>query len=287
MDATARDETSRAGLIRVVVSQHPSCLDAAANRARASAAVANAAEMRPDVVVLPEAAMHDFGSPDLDLAAVAEPLDGPFVETLSAAAAAADAVVVAGMFELRTENGRLATPYNTVVAMAPNGRLLARYRKLHLYDAFSHRESDRLSAGDENPPVFEVGGVRLGIITCYDLRFPEVARTVVDAGAAVQLIPAAWVPGRQKVQQWQALLAARAIENMTYVVGAAQPGPVYSGHSAIIDPMGVVVASTGEAPALVTASVDSLRVSAARRVNPSLANRRFTVTGPHASRRLG
>lgn len=268
----------RSGTLRIAVGQLSAGLDAVANRALVASVVEEASAAARDLIVLPEATMYDFGPPDLDLGAVAEPLDGPFVEAVAAAAVRTGAVVVAGMFERRTGPDGVDRPYNTVVAMAPDGEMLARYRKLHLYDAFSYQESARLVAGAEDPPVIEVAGLRVGIMTCYDLRFPEVARLLVDAGAEVILVPAAWVAGEGKVLQWQALLAARAIENTVYVVAAAQSAPRYCGHSAVIDPMGVVLARAGDDDVVITAELDAAQVTAARLTNPSLANRRLTVT---------
>lgn len=271
---------SAPGTLRVASVQLSAGLDVSANRALVASVVEQAGVSELDLIVLPEATMHDFGPADLDLGSVAEPLDGPFVSVVAAAAAASGAVVVAGMFERRTGPSGVERPYNTVVAVAPDGTMLARYRKLHLYDAFAYQESSRLVAGVEDPPVFDVAGLQVGIMTCYDLRFPEVARLLVDAGAEVILVPAAWVAGEGKVLQWQALLAARAIENTVFVVAAAQSAPRYCGHSTVIDPMGVVLASAGEDDAVITAAVAAAQVRAARATNPSLANRRLVVTRP-------
>lgn len=271
---------SAPGTLRVASVQLSAGLDVSANRALVASVVEQAGVSVLDLIVLPEATMHDFGPADLDLGSVAEPLDGPFVSAVAAAAAASGAVVVAGMFERRTGPGGVERPYNTVVAVAPDGTMLARYRKLHLYDAFSYQESSRLAAGAEAPPVVDIGGLQVGIMTCYDLRFPEVARLLVDAGAEVILVPAAWVAGEGKVLQWQALLTARAIENTVYVVAAAQSAPRYCGHSTVIDPMGVVLASTGGDDAVITADVVAAQVRVARATNPSLANRRLAVARP-------
>ena len=226
-----------------------------------------------DLVVMPEGSMHDFGAPDHDLAADAEPIDGPFVEMLSEQARSLRTTIVGHIFE-RHESGGL--PYNTAVVIGPSGEVAATYRKIHLYDSFGFLESERLSAGPITPVTFEVGGVRLGLLTCYDLRFPELARLLVDDGADAFVVPAAWVRGPLKEDHWLTLLRARAIENTVYVLGAAQCGLNYSGRSVIVDPMGVVVAGAGEAEADVSADITTERVAEARRRNPSLANRRLT-----------
>jgi deaminated glutathione amidase len=149
------------------------------------------------------------------------------------------------------------------------------YRKIHLYDSFGYRESDVLEAGPIEPATFDLCGTVVGLITCYDLRFPELARRLVDSGAEVLLVPAAWVAGPRKVDHWTTLLRARAIENTVYVVGVGQPPPRYTGHSMVIDPLGDVLAEGGEESEILTVDIDPTRVAEARRTNPSLANRRL------------
>lgn len=227
-----------------------------------------------DLVVLPEAAMHDFGAPDLPLGPVAERLDGPFVDWLGALAEEADTTIVAGMFEESADERR---PFNTLVVVAPHGELVASYRKIHLYDSFGYRESDRLLSGDGEPVTFEIGGLRVGLMTCYDLRFPELGRALVDAEAEVFVVPAAWVRGPLKEDHWLTLLKARAIENTVYVAAAGQSGAHYSAGSVVIDPMGVVIAAMGEEAGVASAELTSELLAAVRERNPSLANRRRPV----------
>lgn len=228
---------------------------------------------RLDLVVLPEASMHDFGTPDHDLAEGAEDLDGPSAQFLAGHAKRLGATVVAGMFERRSGDGAL--PYNTLVVFGPDGGLTTVYRKVHMYDSFGYRESDRLAAADIEPSVVTVADRRVGLMTCYDLRFPEHARMLVDAGADVLAVPAAWVRGSLKEDHWTTLLRARAIENTVDVLGVSQCGPTYTGRTMVVDPMGVVVAAAGERPAVVTARLSRDRLEQSRTTNPSLANRRI------------
>jgi predicted amidohydrolase len=229
-----------------------------------------------DLVVLPEAVMHDFGKPSDPLAPAAEPLDGPFVGLLRRLAGQHGAALVAGMFERSGDSERV---FNTLVTVSSDG-LQAAYRKTHLYDSFGYRESDRLVAGEAAAVVVPVGELRLGLMTCYDLRFPEMARALVDAGADTLVVPAAWVAGPYKVDHWRTLLAARAIENTCHVIAAAQCGRNYTGYSAVIDPMGVTRAGLGPDEGVATTSVGAAEVEAARERNPALRHRRFAVTLP-------
>ena len=228
-----------------------------------------------DLIILPEAVMHDFGSPETPLGPVAQPLDGPFVAALAELARHYASVVVAGMFERSDDPDR---PYNTLVALDADGSPLASYRKAHLFDSFGHRESDKLRSGEPQPVTIDIEGLRIGLMTCYDLRFPEQARALVDVGAQVLAVPAAWVRGPLKEDQWVVLLRARAIENTVYVAGAGQCGPMYCGRSALVDPMGVIVAALGEADGVATGVVEPDRLRSVRAHNPALQHRRWDVT---------
>ncbi len=265
------------GAVHVSLVQTAAAADSAQQRKRVEEwcdRVAEAPGDTPDLVVFPEGVMHDFGTPDDDLAAAAEPLDGPFVALVAEQARRLSTVVVAGMFERGDDGER---PYNTLVALGPDGALVGVARKVHLYDSFGYRESDRVRAGDVAVTVLPLGGLRLGLMTCYDLRFPEYARLLVDAGADTVVVPAAWVRGPLKEDHWTTLLRARAIENTTYVLGAAQCGATYSGRTQVVDPLGVVVAAAGDEETVVSARLDPDRLVQARERNPALRHRRVSV----------
>ncbi|RHW25808.1 carbon-nitrogen hydrolase family protein [Nocardioides immobilis] len=255
--------------LRLALVQAASGLDPTENRE----ALDRLAPGGHDLVVFPEAFARDFGEAGSDVSPYAEPLDGPFATELAGVAQARATTVVAGMFEQSTDPER---PFNTLVV---RGAAQASYRKVHLYDSFGYRESDRLMAGPIAPVVVEVGGWQVGLMTCYDLRFPEFTRRLVDAGAEVIVVPAAWVAGPRKVHHWRTLLTARAIENTVYVAAVGQPAPRYTGHSMVVDPLGEVVAEAGPGdegePVVVTAEVDRATLDSARVTNPSLANRRL------------
>lgn len=254
--------------LTVTVWQHAADLDPARNRDALTELPGRGA----DLLVLPEAFARDFGEPGSDLAPYAEPLDGPFVTALRTAAGDRGGAVLAGMFEAGPDPER---PYNTLVLAGGDGDVLATYRKIHLYDSFGYRESDRVSPGPLEPALVDLGGMRLGLMTCYDLRFPELARSLSAAGADVLVLPAAWVAGPGKVDQWQTLLRARAIENVCWVVAAAQPGPRYCGHSMIVAPTGDVVAAAEDGEAVLSAELDLAAVRRTREQNASLGNRRL------------
>jgi deaminated glutathione amidase len=259
--------------INLALVQRASSLDAAENRnALGLAAEAAGAAARPaDLLVFPEAFMCDFGKPGLDISTFAEPMDGPYVDRLTELANQHKVTIVAGMFEVSADSKR---PYNTLAVADPNG-LRATYRKIHLYDSFGYKESDRLLSGPIEPVVFEVGGFKVGLMTCYDLRFPELARELTRLGADLIVIPAAWVAGPGKVDHWRTLVKARAIENTVFVAAVGQPGPKYTGHSLVVGPDGQLLAEVDDGDRLLHASLDLDRLQEARSTNPSLANRRF------------
>lgn len=234
----------------------------------------------PDLVVLPESVMHDFGPVEHDVAPYAEPLDGPFVSLLAERAERLGAVVVAGMFERGADDRDDPRPYNSLVAVGPDRGLRAVSRKVHMYDSFGHRESDKLRPAPIEPAVVEVGSLRVGLMTCYDLRFPEYARLLVDAGADTLCVPAAWVRGPLKEDHWVTLLRARAIENTCWVLGAAQTGGTYCGRSQVVDPLGVAVAAAGDEETVLCATLPAGRLAEARRRNPALSHRRVPVGEP-------
>ncbi|MCY7413459.1 MAG: carbon-nitrogen hydrolase family protein [Salinibacterium sp.] len=238
----------------------------------AASAVARGASL----VVAPEYSSYFAPSRGRHWLDAAEPLDGPFVNGLASIARRLGIHLVAGMIETTDDPGRLS---NTLVAVDPGGELVAVYRKLHLYDAFGQRESDWVRAGELAPPqTFAWGGLSVGMQTCYDLRFPEVTRTIVDAGADLVLVPSEWVSGPLKEHHWRTLITARAIENTIYVAAADHAPPIGVGNSMIVDPMGVELATIGEVTGFAVAEVSVERVRAVRTLNPALSLRRFVVT---------
>ncbi|MGV8969309.1 MAG: carbon-nitrogen hydrolase family protein [Microbacteriaceae bacterium] len=249
--------------------------DTAANLAAIERFARLAAARGASLVVAPEYSSY-FSTPmGADWVAAAEKLDGPFVAGLARVARELGIHIVAGMIERTSDSSRIS---NTLVAVDPAGETVATYRKLHLYDAFGARESEWVVRGESiEPETFGWAGFIVGLQTCYDLRFPEVTRRLVDAGATLVLVPSEWVAGPGKVHHWRTLLTARAIENTVYVAAADHASPVGAGNSMVIDPMGVELVTIDNAVDVAVAELSPFAVERARATNPSLANRRFTV----------
>ena len=259
----------------VAVAQFAPIDDRAANLATIDRLTAVAAQRGARLVLFPEYSSYFVDPFDDRLAAHAEPVEGPFTSELIAIAARHGVHVVAGMLEHGSDGRRVR---NTVVAVDGSG-IVARYRKLHLYDAFGQRESDWVEPGELGAPeTFDVDGLRVGLMTCYDLRFPEVTRLLADAGADLVLVAAEWVRGPLKEHHWRTLLHARAIENTFFVAAADHPPPLGVGHSMIVDPQGVERAAVGvAAEEVAVAHLDRAAIARVRRVNPALHLRRLRV----------
>lgn len=261
--------------MKVSIAQLDSTDDVRRNVERINEMAAAASAQGSELIVFPEFAMFDLAAPDHRFVEVAEPLDGPFTRSLREIAAKHSLCVVAGMLEAVEGESRA---YNTVYVASADGAYLTHYRKVHLYDAFMARESDLIRPSEATEPVlFPVGGMTIGLQTCYDLRFPEITRELAVAGADLVVSPASWVPGPRKEDHLNVLSRARAIENTIYFLSAVQAPPIATGGSILLDPMGVVIGELGESAQVRTFEIHPERIAAVRRTNPSLSNRRFDV----------
>jgi predicted amidohydrolase len=259
----------------VAVAQFSPGTDKAQNLAVIRQLATRSVERGAELVVFPEYSSFFTAELGTHSVAVAEPLDGAFVSALGELASELGAHLIAGMLETVEDDSRFS---NTVVAVDPQGTIVAKYRKLHLYDAFGQRESDWVVPGSiEEPETFALGELTVGIQTCYDLRFPEVTRRIVDAGADLVLVPSEWVRGPLKEQHWRTLVTARALENTVYLAAADQAPPIGVGNSMIVDPMGVELVTLGEQTDVALAWISASRLSEVRTVNPALELRRFSV----------
>jgi deaminated glutathione amidase len=263
--------------LRVAVAQILSGSDPQENLELVATQTAEAAESGAQLVVFPEATMRRFGLP---LAEIAEPVDGPWAKQLREIAEQQQLVVAAGMFS-PSADGRVN---NTLRVVGPG--VDAHYHKIHLFDAFGFRESETVAPGAE-PAVITVGGVNVGLTLCYDVRFPGLYTRLAELGAQVICVAASWGAGPGKVEQWQLLTRARALDCTSYLVAAAQADPAAAGipldggaptgvgYSAVISPRGEVLRSLGAEPGMLVADLDLDLVEQTRAAIPVLANRRI------------
>ncbi len=233
---------------------------------------AQAGAQGAELVVFPEATMCSFVRPRAD---AAEPFDGPWASAVREIAKAAGLTVVVGMF---TTTGHPQV-HNTLLV---TGGAEVRYDKLHLFDALGYTESRQILAGDQ-PVAFDLAGHRLGLATCYDVRFPNLFTHLATQGAEAILLPASWADGPAKLHQWRTLVTARAMDATAYVIAvdqarppAAENGrtPTGIGHSMVVGPTGTVLLELGEEPELALIDLDLSTVAEARERLPVLRNAR-------------
>ena len=263
--------------LRVALVQLDAGLDVEANVAKAVALADEAAATGTRLVALPE--YLQYRGPDAGFRASARPIPGAFTDRFAAVARQRNCWILAG--SLAESSGDPARPHNTSVLIGPDGSIAATYRKIHLFDVAVEAgpvgtESARVSPG-ERAVTADVDDVRLGLTICYDLRFPELYRTLALAGAEVLTVPANFTE-RTGRDHWEVLLRARAIENGAYVLAPAQvngpPGQPAYGRSMVVDPWGTVIAQAPDRVGIISAELDTERVASVRRQIPVLANRR-------------
>jgi predicted amidohydrolase len=249
-----------------------------ANLARALALAAQAADRGAKLVGLPEMWEHIGPAREKTFAGA---LDGAQLGPLRELAAKRGIWLLAGSIAERAPGGRI---YNTAVLLSPQGAIAASYRKLHLFDVeipdgAVYRESETVAPGDARPKVIDVLGIKLGLSICYDLRFPELYRSL---DADLLCVPAAFTAYTGRAH-WEVLLRARAVENQAYAFAPAQVGRIGPpsenrhawGHACIIDPWGEVLADAGGTEqGIALAPIDPARLSQVRRDLPSLKHRR-------------
>ncbi len=275
-------DTLRIGLV-----QMNSRSDKAENLAVAEQLVTEAAQQGAELVALPE--YVNFLGPRELHDANAEPIPGPTTERFAALARRLGIYLLGGSILERSEiPGKF---YNTSVLFAPDGSILAIYRKIHLFDVdltgnVTSNESATILPGDRIVTA-EVAGHTVGLTICYDLRFPELYRLLALAGAELILVPAAFTLYTGK-DHWHVLLRARAIENQCYVAAPAQigphdPGQQCYGHALVADPWGTVIAEATNRVGVVVTTLDFAYLREVRQQLPSLANRRPEVYAQPAS----
>jgi predicted amidohydrolase len=246
--------------------------------ARAADLIAEAAANGARLVVLPERFCQ--WASDSTIATMAEEPSGTMEQWQANRAREHGIYLVGGsVLERATDAPR---PYNASLLFSPDGTLLGRYRKIHLFDAVvdgvTHGESDTISAGDK-PVCVDTELATIGMTICYDLRFPELFRTLADRGMQIATLPAGFtrVTGQA---HWEVLVRARAIENQCFVIaagmyGRTSPARDFFGHSMIVDPWGKILAELAEGEGVVTADLSFEQLQGVRTRLPALQNRRL------------
>jgi len=205
------------------------------------------------------------------LASLSETIDGQFVNSIANAAKENHIQVVGTFYEKSKKKNRV---YDTSFLVNKSGKIISSYRKVHLYDALGFRESNKMIAGSKimSPKQTSVG--KLGMLICYDLRFPEMSRSLVSAGSEILVAPSAWVKGKMKEDHWITINKTRAIENGCYVVAPDQVGNIYCGRSIVVDPFGKILLDMKKREGIGIVNISLEKVKQTRKLLPLLKNRR-------------
>ncbi|MGW4020106.1 carbon-nitrogen family hydrolase [Streptomyces sp. NPDC005009] len=261
----------RASLLQVAVNEDESV---ESRRLRVAGTVRDQAGA--DLVVLPELWTTGAFAYE-EFAGQAEPLEGPTFEVMAKAASDAGVWLHAGSIPERDPDGTL---YNTSLVFSPSGDLAATYRKIHRF-GFDKGEAVLMGAGDALVTV-RLPHTVVGVATCYDLRFPELFRGLVDAGAETFVVPAGW-PERRR-SHWTLLAQARAVENQSFVLACGTAGThagvPQAGHSIVVDPWGEVLAEAGPGEQVLTVDFDPTTVAGTRERFPALKDRVLGLDRP-------
>jgi predicted amidohydrolase len=263
--------------VRVALAQILSGPDPEENAALIAESARDAKALGAQLVVFPEASMRRFGEP---LASVAEPTDGPWATRIRELAAELGVAIVVGMFspaalgENRVRNTLIAT----------DGAQLCAYDKIHLFDALGFVESRTVEAGDRLV-LFDMGTTKVGLTTCYDVRFPWLYQELARSGARLSIVSASWGAGHRKLDQWRVLTAARALDSTSFVLACGQADPLAAqrsqkpqssdaptgiGFSRVVSPFGEVLKEAGAGPELLIVDLDLGLVDQARAALPVL-----------------
>ncbi len=264
---------------RTALVQMKSSLHKEENLAHSLRLIKQAAENNAQLVCFPEFQMA-YSPPEQKpevLYHVAEKINGNFISKLINSAKKNKINVIATIYEIINTNKQNHKVSDTAVLISDRGKLESAYRKIHLYDALGFKESKKLIAGNiiERPVKTSVG--TLGLLICYDMRFPEISRILTVNGASILVSPSAWVSGIMKEEHWEIMLKARAIENGVYVIAPNQLGNIYSGRSMVIDPFGSTLVDMGNREGMELVDIDNSRIDTIRGTLPLLENRRTDV----------
>lgn len=275
---SSQESRTRPRRLTVGLVQTNSQDDKQQNIAEVLAGIDRAAKMGARFVSLPE--LWTYLGPGHDEPGIAEQIPGELTRMLADKARERSLYLHAGSFLERVPEHEKF--YNTTVVFDPSGDIIARYRKMHLFDVDiagekAYRESDTIEPGEEIV-TFDVDGIRIGLAICYDVRFPELFRMLALRGAEIIMLPAAFTLMTGK-DHWEPLIRARAIENTVFMIAAAQvgnhpPGRICFGRSMVVDPWGVVLAQAGDIPTVITATLELDEIARVRKQIPSLKNRR-------------
>lgn len=239
--------------------------------------IEKAAKKKADIIAFPEYMMFYTPSSQKpsEVAELAETIDGNFVNEISKVAKKNHIQVIGTLYE-KSKNIRNKV-YDTAFLMNEQGKILSKYRKIHLYDALGFKESKKMISGSMIPKPTKSKIGKIGMLICYDLRFPEISRVLTLSGSEILVIPSAWVQGEAKEEHWLALNKTRAIENGCYVIAPDQVGNIYCGRSLVVDPYGRIIIDMKKKQGMGIVDISLSNLKKIRQDLPLLKNRRTDI----------
>jgi len=238
--------------------------------------ISKASQNKATIIAFPEFMMFYTNSSQSpkQLAGLAETINGNFVNTIARKAKENHIGVIGSFYEKSNKKDRV---YDTSFVINKSGRVISTYRKIHLYDALGFRESEKMISGSKISKPVKTSIGKVGMMICYDLRFPEISRSLAASGAEVLVAPSAWVKGDMKEEHWLTINKTRAIENGCFVVAPDQVGNIYCGRSIVVDPYGKILLDMKKKQGISYVEIDLKKIKQIRKVLPLLKNRRVDV----------
>ena len=209
-----------------------------------------------------------------ELASLSETINGNFVKTISKAAKKHSIQVIGTFYEKSNKKNRV---YDTSFLINKSGKVVSKYRKIHLYDAFGFKESKKMVPGSKIVKPSQTTLGKIGMLICYDLRFPEISRSLALSGSEILVVPSAWVKGKNKEDHWITINKTRAIENGCYLVAPDQVGNIYCGRSVVVDPFGKILLDMKKRQGIGVVNISAEKIKKIRTILPLLKNRRSDI----------
>ena len=246
------------------------------NLTKITSCISKAADNNAALCAFPEFLMFytDSTQSPKQLADMSETINGEFVSSIANSAKENRIQIVGSFYE---KSGKKDRVYDTSFIIGKSGKVISTYRKIHLYDALGFRESDKMTSGSKIAKPVKTSVGKMGMMICYDLRFPEMSRALAVAGSEVLVAPSAWVQGKMKEEHWIAINKTRAIENGCFVIAPDQVGNIYCGRSIVVDPFGRILLDLKHKQTIGFAEINLEKVKQTRKSLPLLKNRRPDV----------
>ena len=262
--------------MKAAVVQFKASTDKDTNLKKIISFISNAASKNAALCAFPEFMMFytDSSQTPKQLADLAETINGDFVRAIAKTAKENHIQVVGSFYEKSRKKDRV---YDTAFIINESGTVISTYRKIHLYDALGFRESDKMIRGSKITRPVKTSIGKIGMMICYDLRFPEISRSLAASGSEILVVPSAWVDGNMKEDHWVTINKTRAIENGCYVIAPDQVGHIYCGRSLVIDPYGKILLDMKKKQGIDFVDIDLDKVSQTRELLPLLENRRTDI----------